>query len=404
MSLEARTGAPNVGVLMCCAIFSCGTVAPAGDPWAYLAPMETIEGCAHFAGVRARGVLEVRHDVAALDEPGFWVVVDTFEGELTAVRMAHVVRIEEPVVAGTIEPLVTDPELSAWSSSLDQAAYERSVHDVRDLVAAGEIYQVNVCRVLSRAVPTDFSMAILSQLVQQGNPAPHAAFINIPQARLEVVCASPELFLRREGDRLWSAPIKGTAPSAEELLAKDRTENVMITDLVRNDLSVVCRPGTVAVDALLMPQYNPGLVHLESTICGSLVDGATWREILGATFPPGSVSGAPKSSALNAIHDLEPVERGPYCGAIGWVENPPEVGSTRAPDSARERHQRQTGNLAVGIRTFWMEHDRSGTRWLRYGTGAGITWGSDPEGEWWETVLKARRLLALAESVIGAAQ
>ncbi|MEO8749032.1 MAG: chorismate-binding protein [Allobranchiibius sp.] len=366
--------------------------------------METIEGCADFAGIRARGVLEVRHDVAALDEPGFWVVVDTFEGELTAVRMAHVVRFEEPVVAGTIEPLVIDPELSAWSSSLDQAAYERSVHDVRDLVAAGEIYQVNVCRVLSRVVPTDFSMALLSQFVRQGNPAPHAAFIDIPQARLEVVCASPELFLRREGETLWSAPIKGTAPNAEELLPKDRTENVMITDLVRNDLSVVCRPGTVAVDALLMPQYNPGLVHLESTICGSLVDGATWREILGATFPPGSVSGAPKSSALNAIHDLEPVERGPYCGAIGWVENVPDPGSLSAPRGVGGGHSQQTASLSVGIRTFWLEQDRGGNRWLRYGTGAGITWGSDPESEWWETVLKARRLLALAESVIGAAQ
>ncbi len=98
------------------------------------------------------------------------------------------------------------------------------------------------------------------------------------------------------------------------------------------------------------------------------------------------MSGAPKSSALSAIRDLEPVERGPYCGAIGWVEN------TAAG--------RQAAELAVGIRSFWLEHDRGGNRWLRYGTGAGITWGSDPEGEWWETVLKARRLLALAESVI----
>ncbi|MEO8851800.1 MAG: chorismate-binding protein [Allobranchiibius sp.] len=348
--------------------------------------MSTMDGQAQFPGIDAHGVLEIRHDVAALDEPGFWVVVDTFEGELTAVRMTEVERVEERAVTGTVEPLVADPDLTAWSSSLDRLAYERGVRDVRELVAAGEVYQVNLCRVLSRAVPTGFEMSTLSQLVRQANPAPRAAYIDIPDAGLEVVCASPELYLRREGDRVWSAPIKGTAQTVEQMLPKDCTENVMITDLVRNDLSAVCRPGTVAVDALLAPQHNPGLVHLESTVSGHLVEGARWVDILGASYPPGSVSGAPKSSALNAIRDLEPVERGPYCGAIGWVENTAAGG--------------QVAELAVGIRSFWLEHDRAGNRWLRYGTGAGITWGSDPEGEWWETVLKARRLLALAESVI----
>ncbi|MBO1755521.1 anthranilate synthase component I family protein [Allobranchiibius sp. CTAmp26] len=341
------------------------------------------DGRAEFAGVTATGVVEVRHDVAALDEPGFWVVVDTFEGELTVVRMRSVQRTEHAEVTGVVAPLVADPDLSAWSSSLDRSAYERGVRAIRDRVAAGDVYQVNLCRVLSRAVPAGFAMAELDHPVRQGNPAPRHAYIDIPEARLEVVCASPELYLQRSGDRVRSAPIKGTAPTVHEMLPKDRTENVMITDLVRNDLSAVCRPGTVAVDALLAPQHNPGLVHLESTVSGVLQEGVRWADILGATFPPGSVSGAPKSSALRAIRDLEPVERGPYCGAIGYVDN--DTG---------------TATLAVGIRTFWLEHDRGGTRWLRYGTGAGITWGSDPEGEWWETALKARRLLALAETVI----
>lgn len=341
------------------------------------------DGRAEFAGVTATGVVEVRHDVAALDEPGFWVVVDTFEGELTAVRMRSVVRSDHSEVVGTVLALVADPDLAAWSSSLDRSAYERGVRAIRDRIAAGEVYQVNLCRVLSRAVPVDFSMAQLNQLIRQANPAPRHAYIDLPAARLEIVCASPELYLHRDGDRVRSAPIKGTAATIEEMLAKDRTENVMITDLVRNDLSAVCRPGTVAVDALLAPQHNPGLAHLESTVSGELDEGVRWADILGATFPPGSVSGAPKSSALNAIHDLEPVERGPYCGAVGYVDN-----------------ERGTASFAVGIRTFWLEHDRGGTRWLRYGTGAGITWGSDPQAEWWETALKARRLLALAETVI----
>ena len=153
----------------------------------------------------------------------------------------------------------------------------------------------------------------------------------------------------------------------------------MITDLVRNDLSHVCRPGTVAVDALLEQQQHPGLVHLVSTVSGRLRDGVGWQQLLEAAGPPGSVSGAPKSSALQAIRDLEPVPRGPYCGGLGWV------------DAATG-----DGELAVGIRTFWWSPEGGGV--LRFGTGAGITWGSDPQGEWEETELKASRLVGLASA------
>ena len=150
----------------------------------------------------------------------------------------------------------------------------------------------------------------------------------------------------------------------------------MIIDLVRNDLQRVCRPGSVEVTGLLQVEHHPGLVHLVSTVRGRLRGDARWPDVLAATTPPGSVSGAPKSSALRAIADLEPVPRGPYCGAVGWV------------DADRGR-----ACLAVGIRTFWWDSGQ-----LRFGTGAGITWGSDAEGEWRETELKARRLLALAGS------
>ncbi|MGH8829295.1 MAG: chorismate-binding protein, partial [Jiangellaceae bacterium] len=145
-------------------------------------------------------------------------------------------------------------------------------------------------------------------------------------------------------------------------------------DLVRNDLSRVCEPGTVAVDGLLTVETYPGLVHLVSTITGRLLSDAGWADLLTATFPPGSVTGAPKSSALTAIADLEPVPRGPYCGAIGWVD----------ADTGE-------GELAVGIRTFWEAGGR-----LHFGTGAGITWGSNAQREWAETELKAERLVGLA--------
>jgi para-aminobenzoate synthetase component 1 len=133
------------------------------------------------------------------------------------------------------------------------------------------------------------------------------------------------------------------------------------------------------VPALCAIEEHPGLVHLVSTVRGGLRPGAGWPELLAATFPPGSVTGAPKSSALRVIRALEPAPRGPYCGGIGWVDA-----------------DRGTGSLAVGIRTFWIDRAAAGEPVLRFGTGAGITWGSDPAGEWAETELKAARLLAVA--------
>ncbi|AKU16868.1 chorismate-binding protein [Luteipulveratus mongoliensis] len=343
--------------------------------------MREQESVAVFGDRRASGVLEISHDVRSLDRGGFWVVVQTFEGQLTAVRMASVDMVRPPTTESIETPTIDDADLDTWETSLDRSAYEQGVRDIRERIARGEVYQVNLCRVLSRRIASDTDLERLASVLRQGNPAPYAAHIALPEAGLDVVCASPELYLRRRGGRLTSAPIKGTAPTVEEMLEKDYAENVMITDLIRNDLSPVSVPGTVAVDGLCVPEAHPGLTHLVSTVSGRLRDDVTWSEIFAATFPPGSVSGAPKSSALNAIRDLEHVRRGPYCGAIGWVDA-----------------DRDEAELAVGIRTFWAEEDDSG-RWLRFGTGAGITWGSDPSGEWWETVLKARRLVSLAAVV-----
>jgi para-aminobenzoate synthetase component 1 len=156
----------------------------------------------------------------------------------------------------------------------------------------------------------------------------------------------------------------------------------MIVDLVRHDLGHVARPGSVEVDHLCRVEQHPGLVHLTSEVSGRLREGVGWREILASAFPPGSVSGAPKHTALLAIEDLEPVERGPYCGAVGWVDA-----------------DRGEAVLAVGIRTFWAAQGARG-RVLRFGTGAGITWGSAAVGEWEETELKAARLLALASGSV----
>ncbi|KGN33297.1 chloride transporter [Knoellia sinensis KCTC 19936] len=332
--------------------------------------------------IEASGVDAVTHDIDDLTS-GFWAVVVTFAGDLTAVRMSSVTRhpLGTPVAADTTANWPGAD--GAWNASLDDTAYVAGVEEIRERIARGTVYQVNLCRVLGSELGHDAPVRALGAVLARGNPAPYAATIDIPEAGLEIACASPEVYLSRRGEVVTSSPIKGTARTAGEMLPKDYAENVMIVDLVRNDLQHVCRPGTVRVDHLCRVEHHPGLVHLVSDVSGELREGATWREVLDASFPPGSVSGAPKHTALQAIADLEPAARGPYCGAIGWIDA-----------------DRDEALLAVGIRTFWIDRDTQGRRIVRFGTGAGITWGSDAEGELRETELKAARLMALARGEV----
>lgn len=345
-------------------------------------------GEAWFAGRHARGVVEhaeLGERPDALTTPGWWALVGEFEGRVDAWRFAHV----EDDAPGPLA-VWSGPAAGSWTSSLDRDAYVAAVERVRSHVREGVVYQANLCRVMRAPLPSrdgrePDARALAARLVA-GNPAPYAGGVHVPSGGpvpgAWVVTASPELYLRLQDGVLTSGPIKGTAPTVDGLGAKDRAENVMITDLVRNDLQRVCVPGTVRVTDLLGVEQHPGLVHLVSTVAGELTDAVRHTpdavaQVLAATYPPGSVSGAPKSSALRVIAELEPVPRGPYCGLVGWAD----VG----PDGLR------TLELAVGIRTFWWS---GGV--LRFGTGAGITWGSDAAQEWSETELKASRLVALA--------
>jgi len=345
-------------------------------------------GYARFGSRLAREVIEISDDIECLDGGGFWALVVTFEGEVTCVRFGQVVDANEPALLAADEHSrpAQDwaPLTGVWSTSLDETAYRAGVCQIRERIAAGEVYQASLCRVMSHPLRHAVDVAGLEALVAQGNPAPFAGRVYVPETGLDVLSASPEAFLIRHAKRIESRPIKGTATTLSTMLVKDYAENVMIADLVRNDLSAVCRPGTVSVDALCAPEEHPGLTHLVTTVSGELRPGVGWSDVMSATFPPGSVSGAPKSSALRVIADLETVPRGPYCGAIGWVD---------ADNDAAE--------IAVGIRTFWAERDAAGQRWLRFGTGGGITWGSDPAEEWAETELKAARLIGLASGRLG---
>ncbi len=334
---------------------------------------------ARFGDRLATGLLDVTSDPAALDSEGFWAVGADFEGRLTCARFADVRT--EPVPAPT-PGRWRGPAVDDWASSLEHTAYTTGVRRIREHIAAGEVYQANLCRVLSAPVAPDADVDVdaLTALLARGNPAPYAGTIRLPGHGVEIATASPELFLRRDGRTVESGPIKGTGRTEADLLEKDYAENVMIVDLVRNDLGRVCATGSVTVPDLCAVEKHPGLVHLVSAVRGELRAGTGWPELLDAAFPPGSVTGAPKSSALRIIDALETAPRGPYCGGVGWVDA-----------------DRGTGELAVGIRTFWIDRAVDGAAGrLRFGTGAGITWGSDPEGEWRETELKASRLLAVA--------
>jgi para-aminobenzoate synthetase component 1 len=353
-------------------------------------------GSAQFRGIRASGVIDVidvSREGNRLAESGFWVLVGEFEGSVMAWKMAEVERV--PAVKEPLRPSGTwvGPDPSDWATSLDRETYIAGVERIRGDIREGRVYQVNLCRILRAplAVGSDDIGSVpdavaLSQLLARGNPARYSSRIVIPplgeMPPVWIVSASPELYLAIDGSTVRSSPIKGTAAPGMAMLDKDVAENIMITDLVRNDLSRVALPGSVSVPELLGEHAHPGLSHLQSTVQATL-DASydwtppMWSALFDATFPPGSVSGAPKSSALSIISREERAQRGPYCGAIGWID--------------ADRHQAE---LSVGIRTFWWTPNAGGE--FHFGTGSGITWGSDAEAEWEESELKARRLIGLA--------
>ncbi len=350
------------------------------------------DGEAAFRGVRARGVIDhidARTAGGRLGAEGFWVVVARFDGAIDAWRFADVEYSEAQAESRAEAGRWDGPKKASWRSSLDRDEYVAGVEAIRRDIREGDVYQVNLCRILAAPLPAGPAgpdATALSHVLANGNPARFASRIQIARRHhmpgTWVVSASPELYLRVDGNSVSSSPIKGTAAPGVAMLAKDEAENVMITDLIRNDLSHVAEPGTVSVPELLGLHEHPGLVHLQSTVSAQLAARYTWTPhmwpaLFGGTFPPGSVSGAPKEAALRIIAREETVSRGPYCGAIGWIDA-----------------DRKQAELAVGIRTFWWDDAGGGT--LRFGTGAGITWGSDPQAEWEETELKAARLIGLA--------
>jgi para-aminobenzoate synthetase component 1 len=284
------------------------------------------------------------------------------------------------------EPCPDPVSSGVWRSSIERDDYCDRVETVLDLLRAGECYQVNLTRRLTCDRALD-PVAVYGALAHT-HPAPHPALLHLPELGpgTAIVSASPERFLRRRGLLVETRPIKGTAATSAALRtsAKDHAENVMIVDLARNDLGRVCEPGSIHVPTLCAIESHPGLHHLVSTVRGRLRDDVGTGALVDATFPPASVTGAPKPRVLQAIEDLEPVRRGVYCGAVGWID-------TATGDA----------DLAVAIRTFTVL-GTGDTGCTHFGVGGGIVADSRPDAEWDETELKASRLLRVAGAAVPA--
>ena len=246
---------------------------------------------------------------------------------------------------------------------------------MRDAIARGDVYQVNLVQHLSASFGGD--PRALADALAPLRPLHPEPFVGNGWA---VVSASPELFLSRRGDLVRTRPIKGTRPleAAGELLGseKDAAEHVMIVDLERNDLSRVSRAGSVRWPDLMKAHELAGVEHLVSTVEGTLRAGVGLAEILEATFPGGSVTGAPKIAAVDLIAELEPVGRGASMGALGRVYGNGDL------------------DLALTIRTFAVAEGR-----IHLWVGGGVVWDSDPAAEVEESWTKARPLLTAIGSL-----
>lgn len=266
---------------------------------------------------------------------------------------------------------------SAPRSNFTREAYESAAARVIEYIHAGDIFQANLSqRFEAQLAPGDNAYALYLRL-RAASPAPFSSFFNFGEGA--IVSSSPERFLACRDGAVETKPIKGTRPRgqtpeedrrlATELLQseKDRAENVMIVDLLRNDISRVCADHSVVVDKLCELESFANVHHLVSTVRGQLGEGRTAADLLAACFPGGSVTGAPKRRAMEIIAELEPTTRGPYCGAIGYL------GADGGMDSS------------IAIRTMVVRDSR-----VTFQAGGGIVADSDPAAEYEETLAKAR--------------
>jgi para-aminobenzoate synthetase component 1 len=287
--------------------------------------------------------------------------------------------LADAIASGPARPGIA-PALSAFTADDDGDLHMARVERIRDYLAAGDVYQVNLARRLVARIEAPGDALALYAALREVAPAPYGALLEVDGAT--VISGSPERFLASVGDRIETRPIKGTRPRTPgadvELAAapKDDAEHLMIVDLERNDLGRIAETSSVRVDELGYIVELPALYHKVSRVSAKPRPGTGYAELLRATFPGGSITGAPKVRAMQLIDELEPARRGPYCGALGYF----------GAGGAFE--------LAIAIRIGVLAN-----RELRVHVGGGIVADSDPAAELAETEAKAAGWVATVDSL-----
>ncbi len=289
------------------------------------------------------------------------------------------IREQAATVVTKHATMISDPPVrrSEWKWNLSRADFCTAVQRVRDYIASGDVYQVNLSQ-RARCTYEGNSVA-LYQALRLGNPAPYGAYLDLGDWQL--ISTSPEQFLHKSGRQLETRPIKGTRPrgidaeadrqneAALRVSQKDRAELLMIVDLERNDLGRVAEFGSVQVEDLYQLEHYAKVIHQTARVKATLAEHKDVYDALAAIFPGGSITGAPKIRAMQIIEELEPTRRGAYCGSIGYI----------GFDGDAE--------FNIAIRSLHLKDGQ-----LDYQVGGGIVWDSDPEDEYQETLDKARAI------------
>lgn len=298
-------------------------------------------------------------------------------------------RAEGWLADAGMTPKVTGPLSVCFEAEADEETYRAAVADVVERIGQGEIFQANIARGWRGRLRADADPLEVFRRLVTASPAPYAAFWR--QGGRALVSNSPELFLTLRSRQVETRPIKGTRPRRADPLqdagevadlqssVKDRAENLMIVDLMRNDLARVCEPASVRVDSLFALESYANVHHLVSTVSGRLAEGATAGDLLAATFPPGSITGAPKHQAMKVIAAHEP-PRGPWCGSLVLREGADSL------------------TASVLIRTLALTLEEGAWHW-RTQAGAGIVADSDPVAEAAEVLAK---ISAIRHALTGA--
>lgn len=358
--------------------------------------------CGRIVAHRASELETAFEKIEATRQAGYWIALileyelgEWLEPALASTAKSHLagaghkhprltalvfeqMQEQQPWSLGVESASETAAAITSVEASITKESYLSRIHQIREWIAQGEVYQINSTFPLHVNIKGD--PAQLFRQIATRHPVAHAAFIE-DEGRT-ILSFSPELFLERTGSTLITRPMKGTAPRSSDpetdrqlgealhKSEKNRAENLMIVDLLRNDLGRLARLGSVRAEPLFSLEKYPSVWTMTSTVKADIAPQTTLAEILRALFPCGSVTGAPKIAAMKRIQETEPQPRGIYCGSLGWL----------APNG--------DFSLNVAIRTLVLDEEGRG----RYHVGGGIVYDSDPEQEWDECHWKARIL------------